>query len=225
METPITILATKTLADNQRKAFIEAGIDLFEEDFIISQKIEFELKDTHESLIFTSQNAVLSLLEHPDLDKIKTKKTYCVGVKTKTILTENGFEVVAYADYASELAEIISLVYNTEKFTFLSGNLRKEDLPRILKESNVVFNEIKVYETELTPCKIKEKLDAILFFSPSGVNSYLKNNKIKHELCFCIGNTTAEALIGITKKIILPEMPDIDLMVEMVIENYKEDSF
>jgi uroporphyrinogen-III synthase len=56
-----------------------------------------------------------------------------------------------------------------------------------------------------------------MFFSPSGIESYLKNNKIKNELCFCIGSTTAEALNGITKKIILPEIPDIDLLIETVI--------
>lgn len=222
MNTTTTILSTKTLTATQREAFIAANIDLFEEDFISTKKIDFDLKNTNESLIFTSQNAVLSILEHPEAATLKSKKAYCVGVKTKNLLTENGFEVIAYTDYASDLAEIITLIYNSERFTFFSGNLRKEVLPTMLKEVSVVFNEVEVYETQLTPLKIKETLDAILFFSPSGIESYLKNNKIKNELCFCIGSTTAEALNGITTKIILPEIPDIDLLVETVIEEYNE---
>ena len=218
MNNTTTILSTKTLTAVHRQAFIDANIDLFEEDFISTKKIDFDLKNTNESLIFTSQNAVLSILEHPESATLKSKKAYCVGVKTKNLLTENGFEVIAYTDYASDLAEIITLIYNSERFTFFSGNLRKEVLPTILKEASVVFNEVEVYETQLTPLKIKETLDAILFFSPSGIESYLKSNKIKNEVCFCIGATTAEALNGITTKIILPEIPDIDLLVETVIE-------
>jgi len=46
-----------------------------------------------------------------------------------------------------------------------------------------------------TPPKGGEKrFDGILFFSPSAVESYLKSNTIKDEMCFCIGETTAEAL-------------------------------
>lgn len=213
-----TILSTKTLTAVHRQAFITANIDLFEEDFISTKKIDFDLKNTNQSLIFTSQNAVLSILEQPELASLKLKKAYCVGVKTKNLLTENGFEVIAYTDYASDLAEIISLIYKSESFTFFSGNLRKEVLPEILTEAGIVFNEIEVYETKLMPLKIKEKLDGILFFSPSGIESYLKENKIKNEVCYCIGATTAEALNGITTKIILPQIPDIDLLVETVIE-------
>jgi uroporphyrinogen-III synthase len=54
-------------------------------------------------------------------------------IKTKELLEANGFTVDVYLDYASELAEIITLIYNKE-FTF-SGNLRKETLPQALKEA------------------------------------------------------------------------------------------
>ena len=78
---------------------------------------------------------------------------FCVGLKTKALLEENGFNVVAYTGYAADLAEIITLIYSTEKYTFFSGNMRRDTLPNALKESNIVFNEIEVYETTLTPQK------------------------------------------------------------------------
>jgi uroporphyrinogen-III synthase len=55
-------------------------------------------------------------------------------------------------DYASELAEIITLIYNKESY-FFSGNLRKETLPEALKTEGIAFNEIEVYQTTLAPLK------------------------------------------------------------------------
>ncbi|TEB40719.1 uroporphyrinogen-III synthase, partial [Flavobacterium circumlabens] len=106
-------------------------------------------------------------------------------------------------------------------FTFFSGNLRRETLPQALKEADVKFNEIQVYDTSLTPQKIKTAPDAILFFSPSGVESYLKENIIKKEKCFCIGETTADALEKITKNIIIADQPTVEDVIEDVIEEYK----
>jgi len=215
------ILSTKILAEYQKQPLIEAGFEVFENNFITTKIKSFDLKNINESLIFTSQNAVESILQHPDLDKLKAKKVYCVGLKTKTMLADNGFDVIAYTGYASDLAEIITLIYKSESYTFFSGNLRRETLPNALKEAGVVFNEINVYETTLTPHKAKSSVDAILFFSPSGVESYLKENTIKNEVCFCIGETTASALENKTKNIIIADQPTVEDVIEAVIEEYK----
>lgn len=215
------ILSTKILTDSQKKPLIDAGLELIENDFISTKIKSFDLKNINESLIFTSQNSVESILEHPELEALKTKKVYCVGIKTKNLLAENGFEVIAYTGYAADLAEIITLIYKSESYTFFSGNKRRDTLPDALKEAGVTFNEIEVYETTLTPQKIKGTLDAILFFSPSGVESYLADNKLKNEICFCIGETTASALENKTKNIIVAEQPTIEDVIEAILEEYK----
>lgn len=221
----IKILSTKILSPIQKQVLTDAGLEVLEYNFIQVETKNFELKGIKDHLIFTSQNAVKSFLNHPQFEKNKTelqaKKAFCVGVKSKSILNESGFEVVAYADYASDLAEIISLIYADGSYTFFSGNLRKETLPLALKEAGIAFNEIEVYETKLTPKKIAESIDAILFFSPSGVESYLKDNKIKKELCFCIGETTAEAIEKVTKNIIVAQHPSIEALLDDVIEELK----
>ncbi len=223
METQISILSTKTLSDEQRQVFIDANIDLLEQDFIEIENNNFELNNINQNLIFSSQNAVLSLIKQSNWEQIKTKNVFCVGIKTKELLEQNSFKVDVYMDYASELAEIITLIYNKESFTFFSGNLRKETLPQALKNAKIKFNEIEVYQTKLAPFKIskEEKFDGILFFSPSGVESYLKDNKIKTETCFCIGETTASSLEKITKNIIIAEIPTIEDVIESCIENYQ----
>jgi uroporphyrinogen-III synthase len=216
------ILSTKTLTDIQRQELLGADFELFEDDFISTKKQEFELNSINDNLIFTSQNAVQSVLENANVDDLKNKNVFCVGLKTKILLAEAGFNVVAYTGYAADLAEIITLIYSQENYTFFSGNLRKEALPNALTAAGVKFNEIQVYETQLTPIKIKEKIDAILFFSPSAVESYMKQNTIKNEICFCIGETTAVALDKITKNIIVADQPSVEDVIEDVITEYKE---
>ena len=224
MANPTRILSTKVLLSHQKQVLTDVGLEVLESNFIQVETKNFELKGIKDNLIFTSQNAVRSFLNHPQFEELKSalqqKKVFCVGVKSKTILTDASFEVVAYADYASDLAEIISLIYANESYTFFSGNLRKETLPLALQEAGIEFNEIEVYETKLNPHKITTAVDAILFFSPSGVASYLKDNTIKKELCFCIGETTAEALEKSTKKIIVAPQPSIEELLADVIEEY-----
>jgi uroporphyrinogen-III synthase len=219
-----TILSTKILSEIQKQELLNNDFQVVEYNFIEIKNTSFSLKNSLDkigaNLIFTSQNAVLSILVNEIVGNLKTKPVFCVGLKTKALLEENGFEVVVYVDYAEDLAEIISLIYNQESFTFFSGNLRKELLPKTLKKAKIDCSEIEVYETKLSPKKIKDKVDAILFFSPSGVESYLKDNKIKNESCFCIGNTTAEALEKHTKNIIIAEYPSIESVIEECINEF-----
>ena len=217
----IQILSTKKLSDNQKQALVNANFNVVEADFIRTESQVFELNKINDNLIFTSQNAVQSFLLDPKSEDLKTKNVFCVGLKTKILLSESGFNVIAYTGYAADLAEIITLIYANESYTFFSGNLRRETLPQALKEAKIKFNEIQVYETKLTPQKIKTPVDAILFFSPSGIESYLKENKIKNETCFCIGTTTSSALEGITKNIIIADQPTIEDVIEEVIAEYK----
>ncbi|CAD0000562.1 uroporphyrinogen-III synthase [Flavobacterium salmonis] len=221
MANQVQILSTKILSPLHKQELMKYGIEVIEADFIKTENKPFELKDLNESLIFTSQNAVHSVLSHPKSEELKKKNVYCVGLKTKTLLTDNGFNVVAYTGYASDLAEIITLIYSSESYTFFSGNLRRDTLPEALKENGIKFNEIQVYDTALQPQKIKENPEAVLFFSPSGVKSYLKDNSINKQICFCIGDTTADALSKITKNIIVADQPTIEDVIEDVIQEYK----
>ena len=205
----------------QKQALLDVGFSVTEANFIKTENSDFDLKGINENLIFTSQNAAQSVLLHPKCGELKSKNVFCVGMKTKALLEENGFTVEVYVDYASDLAEIITLIYAKQSYTFFSGNLRKETLPKALKAAKVNFNEIQVYETTLTPQKIKTPVDAILFFSPSGVESYLSANKIKNEICFCIGETTASSLDKTTRNIIVADPPSVENVIEDVIQEYK----
>ena len=221
MTKQINILSTKKLLPNQKQELVDANFTVIEEDFIETNIKNFELSKINKNLIFTSQNAVQSILQHPKCEDLKSKDVFSIGMKTKDLLTENGFNVVAYTGYAADLAEIISLIYSEETFTFFSGNLRRDVLPNTLQENGIAFNEIEVYETKITSKKITKKLDGILFFSPSAVESYFKLNTIKDEICFCIGETTAEALENKkVKTIVIADKPSVENVIAEVVEYY-----
>ena len=126
-----------------------------------------------------------------------------------------------FAHYADDLTPIISEKYRAFSFTFFCGNLRRDVLPDFFKENKIKFEEIQVYQNKLTPHKITEPFDAVLFFSPSGVMSFLEENQLGNQVCFCIGTTTAEALEPYTDKIILSKKPTISSVLEEVVGFYE----
>lgn len=210
MKDQIHIVSTKKLSDKQKQTLLTANFSVFDEDFIAIQNKNFDIDKTNDYLIFTSQNAVESVLRNKQEADIRIKKCFCVGENTKALLEENGFEVVVYSEYAAELASTICNQYSKNSFTFFCGNMRRNFLPDALRLVQISLEEIEVYETILTPHKIDFAPDGILFFSPSGVKSYLQENKIDDEICFCIGNTTAEALKHITPNRIIANQPTIE---------------
>ncbi len=222
MERSARILATKKLQPNQRQYLLNAGLSVTEADFIGISYKPFETNSIKGNLIFTSKNGFKAFLENKESENYKDSKIFCVGQKTHDVIVSKGYNVVSFSDYAEELAATIINNYNKESFTFLSGSMRRDTLPEALKAAGIVFNEVEVYETVLTPHKIESAVDGLLFFSPSGVTSYLKENSITNQACFCIGTTTAQALNGITENIIVANKPSIENVIIQCINYYKD---
>ena len=220
MQNQIRIVSTKKISERQKQQLLSANFLVFEEDFIAIQNKDFEIYSTNDYLIFTSQNAVESVLRNKKLVEIQSKKCFCVGEKTKALLEENGFEVIEYSAYAAELASIICSQYSKNSFTFFCGNIRRDFLPDALRLVNITLDEVEVYETIFTSHKIDFIPNGILFFSPSGVQSYLQENKIENENCFCIGNTTAETLKYITTNRTIANQPTTESVVMKCIKFY-----
>lgn len=224
MQNQIRIVSTKKLSEKQKQTLLTANFSVFDQDFIAIQNKNFDIETTNDYLIFTSQNAVESVLINKKAADFKINKCFCVGEKTKELLEENGFEVIEYSEYAAELASIICNQYSKNSFTFFCGNIRRDFLPDALRLVYIKLDEIEVYETIMTSHKIDFTLNGILFFSPSGVKSYLQENKIEDENCFCIGNTTAEALKYATPNIIIANQPNVESTIMKCIEYYRQEN-
>ena len=221
MKNPIRIVSTQKLSLSLKQQVMSVDFSIFDEDYIAVQKNQFTIENLKDYLIFTSKNAVESVLSNKNIAHIKTKKCFCVGEKTGLLLLKNDFEVAEQADYAAELASVICNQYAKSSFTFFCGNLRKEILPEALNLAKITLHEVVVYETILTPHKLDFSPNGVLFFSPSGAESYMKENEIEDEICFCIGNTTAEALKYATPNIIIANKPTVESTIMKCIEYYK----
>lgn len=213
------ILSTKKLSKALKKKFSDAKIELVEKNFIQTKSISVETPQLNDYLVFTSKKAVKSVLKS-DVKNVHTISCLCVGSKTKNFLEKKSFTVIESADYAEDLIQIIDSKYKSNSFTFFCGNIRKNTIPNYFQENKIAYNEIVVYKTELKPHQIKEAFDGILFFSPSGVNSFLENNTLENKTCFCIGTTTAKALENRTKKIVIALQPTIENVINEVIKYY-----
>lgn len=220
LEKSIRILSTKKLKSNQKQFLLNAGFRLVEADFIQIKSHKINISSNYDFLIFTSQNAVLSVLENENHPILKSKISFCVGIKTRQLLEENGFQVEQSFDYAEELVEYLLKHHSEKKFTFFSGNLRRDTIPNAFQKNNIIFEEIEVYQTHLTPHKIDNQVDGILFFSPSAVQSYVKENTITNEICFCIGTTTAAELT--TNNRIIANLPTVENVIIQCINYFNK---
>ena len=76
MSNTINILSTKTLSKTQKEVLENNNFNVFEVDFIKTATTNFDLKDINENLIFTSQNAVHSVLANPNCESLKTERCF-----------------------------------------------------------------------------------------------------------------------------------------------------
>lgn len=216
------VLSTRKLAPEMRERLLSAGVALVEADFITLDLLPPEIAEVYEHLLFTSQNAVKSMLKHPDWAQIKQRPAFCVGEKTRALLINSGVTVYAWTPYASELGPLITRDFPSARITFFSGNLRMDTLPEWFTQHRVPFNEYMVYQTRITPHRIAEPVNGVLFFSPSGVQSYLQQNSIGGKTCFCIGTTTASALDATPLHIELAAEPTLESTVAKCAQFYRK---
>ncbi|MEL6812329.1 MAG: uroporphyrinogen-III synthase [Bacteroidota bacterium] len=216
------ILSTKKLTSSQRELLLNSGLRFVEYDAIAITPLNFEAPKEVENAIFTSKNAVTSIL----FRDIQIENCFCVGEKTKTLLEENGYKVTKSAKNSTELAHFISKIHTNEAFLYFCGKERLDALPNILKTEKIIFSEIKTYKTDLKLKKFEQKWDGILFFSPSGVESYFSSNPTLEEdvakcHAFCIGETTATAAKKYTDRVITANTTSVESVIAKTVKTLK----
>src|SRR5690606_32098105 len=107
MKKETCILSTKKLKRNQKSFLLNSGFSVIEADFIKISLLPFQLKKLPDLLLFTSQNAVESVLKNEKANDLKNIPAICVGSKTRQLLEKNGFKVLETKEYAENLVPII----------------------------------------------------------------------------------------------------------------------
>lgn len=232
----IKIFSTKKFPEALYQKAEQQPVFITSENFIsikpvISKELEeavFPLTEQPDkNILFTSKHAVEIVAKHYLSQLPSSWKIFCLSGATKrTVISyfkEN--KIRATADNAQALSEIILQQKDLEEVIFFCGNKRRDTLPQVFHKNNIALKEFIVYETVLTPHKIQEDYNGVLFFSPSAVESFFSVNKISSETtCFAIGETTAHAISRFCEnKIRISKKPDAEIMLETVIYFFKND--
>jgi len=218
-----TIYSTKKLSEPQKKN-LDNTIGIKDSDFI---KIRFNripakvMKLQHENVIITSQNGVEALLNSFTKEEINFKNIFCVGRRTKKLIEKRIGKVTYAAKNALKLAEYISKETEIKELSYFCSDLRLDVLPTYLQANNIIVNEVEAYKTMLSSVKIDESISGVLFYSPSGIDSYLQENH-KGKIAFCIGETTAFEARKHFKNVQVANMPDVDSILELVNNHFSE---
>jgi len=226
------VLSTKKLEPSLIEQARKNNIEIIEQEFISIKAIKDDR--IHERVMklslsgikhaaFTSSNAVFSLdkcMHVTDTFYVFEWGIFCLSGKTKeAVMTAACLKgnVLAEAANAYELAQNI-IEHKVEELIFFCGNKRRDELPSILQEAGIKIHEMIVYETVETAAMVTDDFDAILFFSPSAVQSFFSVNQIKKTtVCFAIGQTTADCITDFTdNRIIISESPSQEMMLASV---------
>lgn len=222
------ILFTKNIDPSviSKKLGPDFSVDCIEVIKTTSIKVQaFDLKNY--SLIFTSVNGVLSFFENKfkpneDFTAKNFNKIYCVGEKTKRELRKYGFGTFKVLKNAETLSRFIIGKCQHEQFLHFCGNLAIDVLDNELPLQNIKYKKVTVYTTEETQPLVPEKYHAIVFFSPSGVRSFAKQNSLADKKLFSIGETTSKELRNYTdKEIFTSEGNSLACLLELIRTIYK----
>lgn len=229
-----TILSTKKLNPPLKAALADKGVEILEKEFITIKLIISHSKyteiwpwisdPTERAVVFTSQHAVDAVDRYlhggdafymPDHWQIFSLSG-ATHERVAGVFAED--QIIETASYANDLAAKIIANGTFRQVIFFCGNQRMDTIPTLLKQAGIEVIEIVVYETSASPTVVTDALDAILFFSPSGVDSYFSANSLQaNTTCFAIGATTAAAIKKHTdNKIISSEKPTQEVMLEAV---------
>ena len=216
-----TVFSTKALTDEQNKLFHD-GIKVNHADFVkvnINRLAPHVLKKAHKNVVITSQNAVEAIVNSVPAEDLNFKTIYCVGRRTKKLIEQKIGKVKHQAKNAETLANYLVDYMEGTEVTYFCSDIRLDALPTILGESNIKVEEIEAYSTKFDPLEINTKAEGVMFYSPSTIDSFVKENTIR-PIAFCIGETTAKHARKHFEDVRVAKVPTVESVIELVNEAF-----
>jgi uroporphyrinogen-III synthase len=189
------ILSTKSLSEVSFERFLAAGHQISHYDIINAEPLPFAAP-RYDLYICSSQNAVNALSHYwknQDQEYLLNTNWYCVGNKTAEALKKLNLRVVEIAHSAKELIEemLSSCELEEKRKLWLTGVKKTIETETYIRSKKA--DAIDVYLTIPNLKKVSESFDVILFYSPKGIEYFLKSNSIDDGAkVYCIGDTTAQ---------------------------------
>lgn len=125
----------------------------------------------------------------------KDDSLYCLSAKQRAIVSGIVEDVfVAPEAKANSLADLLIANVTSEKIVYLRGSQSLGVLHDRLTSKNCNFLEVEVYVSQPFSVRVARDFDAYLFFSPSGIESFINDGNIISEdsKVYTIGSSTGE---------------------------------
>lgn len=222
------IVATRKLTSGKLMDLQAKGWTFTHHDFIskvIHVPDDLTAQSIQKHVVLTSITGVKSFLQIATQLHLNVADyvIYCISRGTKEYAAASGLTIKATALNASLLADEILKDTAVKAVTHVCSNLRREELSGKLMKSGVYVNDVTAYRTEFTPIAIEASYDALVFFSPSAVDSFLTINPLQQVPCFCIGKTTADyARQKGYQATLTAEAPSEDFLLQTIINYYSK---
>lgn len=224
------LLSTKILTADQRRLAQDLGLSLAEEPVLgvtyQGERAEAAFTQAYSAWIFTSQKSVQALADRL-LPRGPCPPVAAVGPKTAQRLRDLGLTVALQADRAQDLATMI-LAEDWPRLAFFCGEVHRPELPTTLRQAGRQLDEYEVYRTELRALSQDlDKFEAVLFFSPRGVEAVLSQQPWPPQLrAYAIGPTTAQAFAAQTGQgALFPEKPTVEALLTLIATPSDSQSF
>jgi uroporphyrinogen-III synthase len=187
----------------------------------------------HTAVIFTSRNAVDHFFRLAAESKVEIPtdmKYFCISEQTAYYLQKyiviRKRKIFTGERTANDLIEVLKK-HKKEKFIFPCSDIRKDDIPKFLRDNQYTFKEAIIYRTVASDLSDLDDVyyDIIAFFSPSGINSLFENYpdfKQNNTRIAAFGPTTAKAVknagLILDVEAPLPNAPSMTGALEMYIK-------
>ena len=231
-KSPYFDLAEKYKLKIDFRSFIHVeGIDAQE---FRTQKVEIA---KHTGIILTSKNAVdhyFRIAQELRFDVPDTMKYFCISEAVAYYLQK----YVAYRKRKiffgkQRIEDLVDVLKKHKKELFLlpCADRLRDDIPQTLTNSNLNFTKAVLYRTVASDLSDLENVyyDMLVFYSPGGVESLLKNFpdfKQKDTYIAAFGPTTAQAIVDNNLRLDLhapqPNAPSMTGAIENFVKNEKK---
>jgi uroporphyrinogen-III synthase len=222
------IVSTRTLTSDKLNELQGKGWKFTGHNFVskvIHVPADLKAQSIHKHVVLTSITGVKSFLKIAEQLNLNVADyiIYCIARGTKEYAAASGLNIKSTALHASALAVEILKDVDVKAVTHVSSNLRRDELSDKLTKAGVVVHDVTAYRTEFTPIALDESYDALVFFSPSAVDSFLTMNPLQRVPCFCIGKTTGDyAKQKGYQQVYVADAPSEDILLQTIINYYSK---
>lgn len=228
-KSPYFDLAEKYKLKIDFRPFIQVeGVDVQE---FRAQKVTLS---EHTAVILTSKVAIdhfFRMAKEVRFDVPDTMKYFCISEAIAYYLqkyvTYRKRKIFFGKQTISDLVEVMKK-HKNEKFLLPCTDILRDNIPETISEQKINFTKAVLYRTVASDLSDLEDVyyDMLVFFSPGGVESLLKNFpdfKQNKTLIAAFGPTTAQAVIKNNLRLDVhapqPDAPSMPAAIELYIKN------